>query len=78
MFPSEGIQWKPQIKHYKQLPNIVFFSHVQSNLYIKATHWHLKMWLFGAIAPLFYRLKLYALFINGENGFARYRQLFVI
>jgi hypothetical protein len=36
----------------------------QSNLYIKATQGNLKI----------YRLKLYALFINGKNETALYRQ----
>jgi hypothetical protein len=44
---------------------------VQSNQYIKATQGNLKMWPSQQL-PFIYRLKLYALIINGENETALY------
>ena len=51
--------------------------YMQSNLYIKATQGNLKMWPLWALSFI-YRLKLHALFINGENEPVFYRQWFVI
>ena len=49
----------------------------QSNLYIKATQRNLKYGLYEQF-PFIYRLKLYALFINGKNEAVLYRQIFAI
>ena len=50
---------------------------IQSNLYIKATLGNMKMWPLWAVA-LYIQVKLSALFIDGENETALYRQWFVI
>jgi hypothetical protein len=47
------------------------FSNIQSKLYIKATQGNLKMCPLEQL-PFIYRLKLYALFINGKNETALY------
>jgi len=60
--------------------NISFiYSPVQSNLYIKATHFKetRKCGLYEQL-PFIYRLELYALFINGINETSLCRQPFVI
>ena len=46
---------------------------LQSNLYIKGTQENLKCALYEQW-PFIYKLKLYALFINGKNETALYRQ----
>jgi hypothetical protein len=51
----------------------VCYIKIQSNLYIKATQGTYKSGLYDQL-PFIYRLKLYAIFINGENDTALYRQ----